>query len=251
MLPPRFPLLSLLAVTFALSTTLVTARLATERWLDSDENAFTALSERFHPEKPYAPDLFNRGELFQVAGDSNEEQHLVKRAKTPCSQDSECQSNQYCSSKKKLCYIKIADGSKCSRDAACASGFCSARTFKCLPARRTGSKCSRNASCASGYCNARKEKCAQPKDIGLKCHGNDGACKSGYCSVKTNRCHPKSGPGGHCASDRTCQKGYHCLNRTCQPISTTSSSSTPGPTSTPPPSPSGTHNYPRSLSQLI
>lgn len=114
-----------------------------------------------------------------------------KKAVAPkaCTKASQCEADQYCSSKVNQCKRKLAEGKNCSSNAACAGSLCQATTGLCASVNlKNGLTCSKSTQCKSGNCT--KARCADKQDNGTACT-KDVNCISAYCSVKTSKCAKK------------------------------------------------------------
>lgn len=171
------------------------------------------------PERPYAPDLYDRGSLVSESekrfpfSDSNKpyspdlyfrsvlekgEPALPTRSSSQsfvsidkrspslvCKRDSDCGGAHYCSSGS--CFMRMGKRALCSRDAMCNSGFCGSQGA-CLEKRSIGSTCADSTSaCADDlFCSAIDKKCKQKRGLEEACRFSEG-----------------------------CQEGLSCLNYKC------------------------------------
>lgn len=186
-----------------------------------EERRSTAVKRSISPAAKATWSLFKR-----ATEESEEELHsrgLVDdaqiEARGRCDNDSNCDSNQYCSSTRHKCYRKIHDYNRCSRDAACGSGYCCESDSLCKPQRENGDKC----------------------------HGNDNACGSGYCSVVSNKCREPAQKGDSCRVDQGCKGNLSCVNGTCKHSGSSQPSKPHHPHH---PAPSGSAHDRRSLTHL-
>ncbi len=108
----------------------------------------------------------------------------------------------YCDSDTGLCTVPLSNGSACTLDSACASGFCARDSMTCAVDARPladGEACTSNSDCASQTCS---NTCYTP------CSDVD-ECEAGeYCDWQSQRCQPLLGDGSSCESDEDCESGY-------------------------------------------
>lgn len=131
--------------------------------------------------KPYSPDLYFRSALDDEPTRSSPRSfttQMIKRSPSlVCKRDSDCGGAHYCSSGS--CFMRKAKRALCGRDAMCSSGFCGSQGA-CLEKRSIGSTCADSTSaCADDlFCSGIDKKCKQKRGLEEACRFSEG-CQEG------------------------------------------------------------------------
>ncbi|PWN31874.1 uncharacterized protein FA14DRAFT_185861 [Meira miltonrushii] len=172
------------------------------------------------PERPYAPDLYNRDSL-------DENSNIIKRSSPsdsakPYSPDLYFRSaldDQSAFPTKSApqsftTQINKRSPSVCKRDSDCGGAhFCSSGS--CFMRKAKRALCGRDAMCTSGFCGS-QGACLERRSIGSSCADSTNACADGlFCSGIDKKCKQKRGIEEACRFSEGCQEGLSCLNYKC------------------------------------
>ena len=146
---------------------------------------------------------------------------------SPCtnSNDAQC-SGGYCNTN--LCADLLADGTACSRNSMCATGYCHASNSVCTALPASGATCgtgkdNTDICAAADFCYSRLglKNCVARASANSPCNVASKHCLSGfYCDQTAIACKPVSASQGHscvadlnCAASQYCSASKHCVDR--------------------------------------